>query len=214
MYKILIADDHPLFRFAIASVLEKQLGEVETLYSHDFESTLEAAENCPELDLILLDLNMPGMEGLNGIVQLRNRFAATPVVVVSAEEGRSVVLQAMTYGAVGFITKSTDRAQIGEAIEKILDGQVYLPPDVIRNTDEKKTSGDKPIKIEPELLAKLSKKELQVYEVMAKGGSNKQIAYELNIAEATVKSHVSSILRKLNVTNRVQAILQSSTDAK
>lgn len=204
----------PLFRFAIATVLEKQLEQVETVYSQDFDSTIEALDASPELDLILLDLNMPGMEGLNGIVQLRNRFPAVPLVVVSAEESRNIVLQAMTYGAVGFITKSTDRAQMGEAIEKILDGQVYLPPDVIRNTDDKKGNEEKSLKIEPELLAKLSKKELQVYEVMAKGGSNKQIAYELNIAEATVKSHVSSILRKLNVTNRVQAILQSSTDSK
>lgn len=210
MHKILIADDHPLFRDAIISVLSQQFDGVATETCDDLDSAMERIQAAPDLDLILLDLNMPGMDGLNGIVKLRNNHPDIPVVVVSAEENKSVVLQAITYGAVGFITKSSDSAQMADALRQIMEGQVYLPPDVIRNRGEPEKKNQNKADIDPNLIASLSRRQLLVFERMAKGESNKQIAYELNIAETTVKSHVSAILHRLKVHNRIQAVLCAS----
>ncbi|MEO1903276.1 MAG: response regulator transcription factor, partial [Alcanivorax sp.] len=162
------------------------------------------------LDLVLLDLNMPGMQGLGGLVQLRNLFPTLPAVIVSAEEEKRVILQTITYGAVGFITKSTPRKQMIQALEQVLAGSIYLPADIIRAGagDEGAASRREPDDLS-EVLATLTRKQLQVFERMSRGESNKVIAYQLNIAESTVKAHVSAILRKLGATNRVQAILSA-----
>lgn len=211
-YKILIADDHPLFREAISSVISSGFEGSEIIETDDLDSALEITRENDDLDLILLDLNMPGMHGLNGLITLRNEAPSIPVVIVSAEEDKQVVLQAITYGAVGFITKSSPRGQMTEAIQQILNGNVYLPSDIIRTGKEsshrRSRSDDNPIS--PELLNSLTRRQLLVLERMSKGESNKQIAYNLNIAETTVKAHVSAILRKLGVHNRVQAILSAS----
>ncbi|PSF08240.1 DNA-binding response regulator [Marinobacter fuscus] len=208
-YKILIADDHPLFREAISNVIASGFEGTEIIETEDLDSALEITRENDDLDLILLDLNMPGMHGLNGLISLRNEAPTIPVVIVSAEEDKQIVLQAITYGAVGFITKSSPRAQMTEAIQQILNGNVYLPSDIIRTGKEsshRRTRNDENL-ISPELLNSLTRRQLLVLERMAKGESNKQIAYNLNIAETTVKAHVSAILRKLGVHNRVQAIL-------
>ncbi|GGC62565.1 glycerol metabolism activator [Marinobacter halophilus] len=211
-YKILIADDHPLFREAISSVIASGFKGSQIIETDDLDSALEMTKTNDDLDLILLDLNMPGMHGLNGLITLRNEAPTIPVVIVSAEEDKQVVLQAITYGAVGFITKSSPRAQMTEAIQQILNGNVYLPSDIIRtgreSTNRRSRRDDNPIS--PELLSSLTRRQLLVLERMSKGESNKQIAYNLNIAETTVKAHVSAILRKLSVHNRVQAILSAS----
>lgn len=213
MYKILIADDHPLFREAIHNVIHDGFSQVDILETSNLEDTLSFAltPEHEDLDLILLDLNMPGMHGLNGLISLRNEAPTIPVVIISAEQDKQIVLQAISCGAVGFITKSSPRRQMIEAIEQILKGNVYLPSDIIRTTS---TSGRKTAtegaSIAPELLQALTRKQLLVLERMTRGESNKQIAYNLDIAETTVKAHVSAILRKLNVHNRVQAILSAS----
>lgn len=211
-YKILIADDHPLFREAISSVIASGFLGSEIIETNDLDSALELTQQNDDLDLILLDLNMPGMHGLNGLITLRNAAPTIPVVIVSAEEDKQVVLQAITYGAVGFITKSSPRAQMTDAIQQILNGNVYLPSDIIRTGKEtrhrRSRHEDNPISAE--LLNSLTRRQLLVLERMSKGESNKQVAYNLNIAETTVKAHVSAILRKLGVHNRVQAILSAS----
>lgn len=210
-YKILIADDHPLFREAITSVIASGFAGSEVIETDDLDSALEITRENDDLDLILLDLNMPGMHGLNGLISLRNEAPTIPVVIVSAEEDKQVVLQAITYGAVGFITKSSPRAQMTEAIQQILNGNVYLPSDIIRTGKEtQRRHRHEENLISPELLNSLTRRQLLVLERMSKGESNKQIAYNLNIAETTVKAHVSAILRKLGVHNRVQAILSAS----
>ena len=210
MYKILIADDHPLFREAIHNVISDGFPGSEVMETADLDSALALTGEHDDLDLILLDLNMPGMHGLGGLINLRNEAPTIPVVIVSAEQDKQIVLQAITYGAVGFITKSSPRGQMIEAIEQILNGNVYLPPDIIRaqkSTTSRRLS-DAP-SFPPEMLQALTRKQLLVLERMTKGESNKQIAYTLDIAETTVKAHVSAILRKLNVHNRVQAILSA-----
>jgi DNA-binding NarL/FixJ family response regulator len=210
MYKILIADDHPLFREAIHNVISDGFPGSEVMETEDLDSAMALTKDNDDLDLILLDLNMPGMHGLNGLINLRNEAPTIPVVIVSAEQDKQVVLQAITYGAVGFITKSSPRKQMTEAIEQILNGNVYLPSDIIRSqkSTTRRSSTDAP-HFPPELLQALTRKQLLVLERMTKGDSNKQIAYSLEIAETTVKAHVSAILRKLNVHNRVQAILSA-----
>ncbi|MPQ71164.1 MULTISPECIES: response regulator transcription factor [unclassified Pseudomonas] len=210
MYKILIADDHPLFREAIANVISDGFPGCEVMETADLESALALTRRHDDFDLILLDLNMPGMHGLNGLINLRNEAPTIPVVIVSAEQDKQIVLQAIMYGAVGFITKSSPRAQMTEAIEQILNGNVYLPPDIIHSpkADTRRSMNSAP-GFAPELLQSLTRKQLLVLERMTKGESNKQIGYTLEIAETTVKAHVSAILRKLNVHNRVQAILSA-----
>lgn len=210
MYKILIADDHPLFREAIHNVIADGFPDSEVMETSDLDSALALTQEHDDLDLILLDLNMPGMHGLNGLITLRNEAPTIPVVIVSAEEDKQIVLQAITYGAVGFITKSSPRAQMTEAIEQILNGNVYLPSDIIRASKQTpRRASHEESGIPPELLQALTRKQLLVLERMTKGESNKQIAYNLDIAETTVKAHVSAILRKLGVHNRVQAILSA-----
>ncbi|MBF8780399.1 response regulator transcription factor [Pseudomonas fulva] len=209
MYKILIADDHPLFREAIRSVITDGFPDSDVMETADLDSALELTRQHEDLDLILLDLNMPGMHGLGGLMNLRNEAPTIPVVIVSAEQDKQVVLQAITYGAVGFITKSSPRSQMTEAIERILDGNVYLPSDIIRTQAPARRHAAATPGFAPELLQALTRKQLLVLERMTKGEANKQIAYHLDIAETTVKAHVSAILRKLNVHNRVQAILSA-----
>lgn len=213
MYKILVADDHPLFREAIQSVIASAYPDANIFETESLDEALVMAQADDDLDLILLDLNMPGMNGLNGLISMRNEFPTIPVVIVSAEDDKQIVLQAITCGAVGFISKSSPRSQMTEALEHILKGNVYLPPDIIRQAQDpnklrqRKSSNPE---IPSELLLSLTRRQLLVLERMVTGESNKQIAYQLNIAETTVKAHVSAILSKLGVHNRVQAILAAS----
>jgi DNA-binding NarL/FixJ family response regulator len=211
MYQILVADDHPLYREAIAGVIGSTFPNATLFEAEDFDSAQEVLSEHDEMDLVLLDLNMPGMDGLNGLIQMRNNSPEVPVAMISAEEDREVVLHAITYGAVGFISKTTSRESIGDAITQILDGQVYLPSDIIRS-GKKSSSGHRNDNqsIDPKLLSSLTRRQLLVLERMSMGESNKQIAYELHIAETTVKTHVSAILSKLEVHNRMQAVLCAS----
>ena len=214
MYKFLIADDHPLFREAIGSVIQSTFEGSEIIECESLDEAAEQAAALDDLDLILLDLNMPGMDGLNGLMRMRNESPLVPAVIVSAEEEKSVVLQAITYGAIGFITKSSPRTQMAQALQQILGGNVYLPTDVIHGTaSSAKATTSRPAardeSISPEMLESLTRRQLKVLERMAMGESNKQIAYNLSIAETTVKAHVSAILRTLNVHNRIQAVLNA-----
>lgn len=212
MYQVLIADDHPLFREAIARVIDDGFPGSTLLEASDLDSALAVAGRHDDQDLVLLDLNMPGMQGLGGLVRLRNLFPTLPAVIVSAEEEKRVILQTITYGAVGFITKSTPRKQMIQALEQVLAGSIYLPADIIRagsGAGEESTAARREPEDLSDVLATLTRKQLQVFERMSRGDSNKVIAYQLNIAESTVKAHVSAILRKLGATNRVQAILSA-----
>lgn len=212
MYDILIADDHPLFREAIVNVIQSNFPDCTLRETENLDNAVALTEQHSDLDMILLDLNMPGMNGLNGLITLRNSAPTIPVVIVSAEEDKQIVLQAITYGAVGFITKSLSRDEMAAALKQVLAGQVYLPSNIIRAnpTETPQRRRQEENQLDPELLSSLTRRQLLVLERMAKGEANKQIAYNLNIAETTVKAHVSAILRKLGVHNRIQAILSAS----
>ncbi|PKG37655.1 response regulator transcription factor [Psychromonas sp. Urea-02u-13] len=205
MYKILVADDHPLFRDAIANIITTSFHGASIEQTEDIGSTLEYLKCHDDLDLILLDLNMPGMSALQGLLTLRTEHPTIPVVIISAERDKQTILQTLSYGAVGFIAKSSSKAIIVEAVESIFAGNVYLPADIMRLPEPSKTNNE--FVVLPEQVASLTPRELMVLKNLTQGEANKQIAFNLHISEATVKTHVSSILKKLGASNRVKVVL-------
>ena len=206
MYQILVADDHPIIREAISNIIQttfkgSTVGEASCL-----NTTMEYIENNPDTNLILLDLNISGMDGLNGIVTLQATYKNTPVVIFSGEKDKQLALNSITYGALGFISKFMSRVEIIKALKQTLGGDIYLPPpDIICKVD--KTAAHDHKNINRDLISSLTRRQLLVFHHIAKGKSNKEISYDLNIAETTVKAHVSAILSKLNVHSRLKAIL-------
>jgi DNA-binding NarL/FixJ family response regulator len=208
---VLIADDHPLFREALTDVVGQICRERRCLEACTLQQTVALARATPDLDLILLDLMMPGMDGLAGLDTLRHEVPAVPVVVVSAKTERTAVLEAIGHGAIGFITKTSPRSVMVKALLQVMAGGIYLPPDIVRRFDMPHATGAEPAAQVPRgVLTTLTRKQLLVLERLARGESNKQIARALSLAEPTVKAHVSAILRKLNVRSRANAIVASS----
>ncbi|SDL35865.1 two component transcriptional regulator, LuxR family [Franzmannia pantelleriensis] len=206
MYRLLVADDHPLFREAMVAVISRGLSGSETLEAASLAAAIGVVAQHDDLDLALLDLGLPDAEGLSGLAQLRQAAPWLPVVIVSAEQHKQTILEALNLGAVGYIPKSTPRDALLAALQQVLAGQVYLPPDIMRGSQP----GSAAPPPTPSQLASLTGKQREVLAHMVKGESNKMIAYRLDIAETTVKTHVSAILRKLRVSSRVQAILLAS----
>jgi DNA-binding NarL/FixJ family response regulator len=204
MFRVLIADDHPLFRSALRQVIEGMFSEFEIFEASTLDEALHVAGGADlDLDVILLDLQMPGSSGFSGLVTLRNAAPSVPIVVVSAATSDEIMRSSITYGASGFIPKSFSKDMIGQAMSKVIRGEVFLPEELDR------LSGlhlGIPEKL-GERLSALTQGELRVLELLAKGKSNKIIAYELGIKESTVKAHITAILRKLRVHNRTQAVI-------
>ncbi|WP_457969615.1 response regulator transcription factor [Pseudomonas sp. R4-84] len=202
-YEILIADDHPLFRSALHQAVTLGLGSDVRLTEVASIAELEArlAEKA-DWDLVLLDLNMPGAYGFSGLVLLRGQYPQIPVVMVSAQEEASVMVKAREFGASGFIPKSSSLEMIQRAVKAVLSGDVSWPPqafEAVSVSDEAKAAS--------EGLASLTPQQFRVLTMVCEGLLNKQIAYELNVSEATIKAHVMAIFRKLNVRTRTQAAL-------
>lgn len=205
MRHILVVDDHPIFRQAMNTILVERFNDVVTLEADSVAAALEILSQQTNLDLIMLDLNLPGSTGLNGLLDIRNAYPNIPVVVISAEIEKQQILQTISFGAAGFISKSSKIDDIADSIESIFEGNVCLPSDLLRSSGEQKTAPNE-TKISPEKIRTLTRKELLVLKHLTKGSANKVIAYELNISETTVKSHVSSILKKLGASNRVKVV--------
>lgn len=209
-HTLMVADDHPLFREAIGAVIEAGLPGCRLLEADSLARALHQAQCHPDIDLLLLDLDLPDAEGLSGLAQLRETLPQLPVAIVSAEQDRRVVLDAIGLGAVGYIPKSTPRTTLLNALAHMLEGQVYLPPDIMRRPPDPASPQQRGTSLAMHL-GSLTEKQREVLTLMVRGYSNKQIARELDIAETTVKTHVSAILRKLGVTSRVQAIVAASS---
>ena len=198
MLKIVVADDHPLFREAVVLAVRRFAGvEAEILEAGTLDEAARVAAAEPELDLLLLDLAMPGAQGLSGLVELRRRFPALPIVVVSAAEDPRLIREAIAAGAMGYVPKSLDRAGIGEALGRVLAGEVWQPAQ----------GGDAAAPSVAGRLQALTPQQANILKLMVAGKPNKIIAHELAIAETTVKAHVTLILRKLGVFSRTQAVL-------
>jgi DNA-binding NarL/FixJ family response regulator len=158
------------------------------------------------LDLLLLDLHMPGMNGLAGLVEIRRQHPALPIVVVSAADSAKIVRDCIAYGAMGFIHKSCDRSSMTRAVRKVLGGDIHLPDDAVLPANAQDVAAD-PDEETARRIRSLTRQQLRVLQALAKGQPNKIIAHELGLAEKTVKAHITVILRKLNVSNRTQAVL-------
>lgn len=212
MTRLLIADDHPLFRTALHHAALAALGPAAVIVeAADLAAAMRALATDPDIDLVLLDLHMPGSRGLSGLAALRGRFPAVAVVVVSAHDEPRVVRRALDYGAAGYITKSAGHDDIAAAIRTVLACGEWVPPHLMRQVAELA-----PDPRDSELaarLAHLTEQQYRVLELLGEGLLNKQIADRLSIQERTVKAHVTAIFEKLGVHNRTQAgILLRSLD--
>ncbi|WP_043309017.1 response regulator transcription factor ErdR [Pseudomonas sp. ML96] len=202
-YEILIADDHPLFRSALQQALTLGLGPDVRLVEAASIAELEArlAEK-GDWDLVLLDLNMPGAYGFSGLVLLRGQYPQVPVVMISAQEEAAVVSRAREFGASGFIPKSSPLETLQQAVRQVLDGDVWWPAQAFETA-----SVSAEAKAASAGLASLTPQQFRVLTMVCEGLLNKQIAFELNVSEATIKAHVTAIFRKLGVRTRTQAAL-------
>ena len=202
---IVIADDHPLFRGALRQAISSLMPAARVIEANGIEELNETLAAERDVDLILLDLTMPGVQGFSGLISLRAQHPDLPVVIVSANEEATVIRRAIEFGASGFIPKSLNVDTIGTAIEAVLAGDTWTPPDIdLAATEDKETA---------ELvrrLATLTPQQVRVLMMLSEGLLNKQIAYELGVSEATVKAHVSAILDKLGVDSRTQAVIAAA----
>ncbi|HUH49198.1 MAG TPA: response regulator transcription factor [Mycoplana sp.] len=200
---IIIADDHPLFRGALKQALQGMADAPEVVEAGDFETARTTAELHPNADLMLLDLAMPGVSGLSGLMILRSEMPSLPVVIVSASDDAATIRRALDLGASGFISKSASIDEIRRGIATVLEGNIYTPDGYERGDEQDAEIGDLINR-----LRTLTPQQSRVLSMLAEGLLNKQIAYELGVSEATIKAHVSAILLKLNVDSRTQAVIQ------
>ncbi len=203
---VIVADDHPLFRSAIKEALEADQGSTRFLEAHSFESLQALVDEHKEVDLVLLDLHMPGVSGFAGLVYLCQRYPSVPVVIISANEDPVVIRRALNHGAAGFIPKSSSIETITQAISAVLMGEIWSP-----STAQANLPGGNESELQlAEQMGQLTPQQFKVLMLMSQGLLNKQIAYELNVSEATIKAHVTAIMNKLGVNNRTQAVLAAN----
>jgi len=202
LHHLLIADDHPLFRGALRGAVSGLFDRAQVDEAGTFEEITAFLERDGEVDLVLLDLSMPGVRGFSGLMYLRAQYPALPIVVVSANDDPLVIRRCMEFGASGFIPKTLGTDAMREAIARILQGEVWTPPDVdlARQSDAETAATIA-------RLSSLTPQQVRVLMMLSGGLLNKQIAYELGVSEATVKAHVSAILQKLGVESRTQAVI-------
>lgn len=200
--RIIIVDDHPLFRAALHQTLSAS-DEAEIVEAGDLTALNAALEADRDRDLVLLDLNVPGAHGFSGLLLLRAQYPELPVMIISAVEDVSVIRRAFELGAAGYLTKSVGPAEIRAAITTVLAGEIFVPKGVSLTQDDEHAELIR-------RLATLTPQQIRVLMMLSDGLMNKQIAYELAISEATVKAHVSSILQKLGVDSRTQAVIAAA----
>lgn len=203
--RILLADDHPLFREGLKPVLEKLEANIDMVEANDYPSAFEAMHRAVHLnggvDLALMDLYMPGMDGIEGIIRFRAAFPDIPVVVLSASEQIDSIQKLLAAGALGYLTKASPSDVILGALRLVLAGGVYIPPSILDPGD------GQPVLPESVRHAALTSRQIDVLRELAKGLSNKQIAISLEVTEGTVKIHLAAIFRILKVNNRTEAVL-------
>ena len=204
---VLTVDDHSVFRAGLGPVLKRLDPDVRLFEAHDFNSALKSAEDIPDLDLILLDLMMPGMDAFEGLAAIHRLVPHVPLVVVSMVEDRRDVLRAVELGALGYIPKTAGLDEMHEALRQVLSGAIYLPPAILRTTRTTLTnhgSAASRAKSDDEAWNALTKRQRDVVEYLARGLTNSEIADELGLSESTIRVHVSTILDRLGLSNRTQ----------
>lgn len=206
---LVIVDDHPLFRGAMVQALDTRLanlgGEVSILEAGDFKTLQKILSDDIEIDLVLLDLSMPGVSGFSGLLTLRAEHPEVPVVIVSASDDNATISRALGLGASGFVPKSASIETIRNAIASVLEGDIWQPDGLEPVNEADAEMADLIAK-----LATLTPQQTRVLSMISQGLLNKQIAYELDVSEATIKAHVSAVLQKLDVDSRTQAVIKLS----
>lgn len=205
LYRLVIADDHPLFRGALREAVGGLFERVDIAEAGSFDDVAKLLDDSGDVDLILLDLTMPGVRGFSGLMYLRAQYPSVPVVVVSANDDPSVIRRCMDFGASGFIPKTLDIDGMRKAIAAVLKGGVWTPPDIDLDAGTDAETAELMSR-----LATLTPQQVRVLMMLSEGLLNKQIAYELSVSEATVKAHVSAILQKLGVESRTQAVIAAA----
>jgi DNA-binding NarL/FixJ family response regulator len=208
--KLLILDDHPLVRDALSRVLKGLGSDLIVLEAADPKSAFQIIESAPDLDLVLLDLALPGMHGMTALQRLREKHPAISVVVISASAERDSVQRALDCGALGFIPKSSSNEVLKGALRLVLAGGIYVPPEMIGRGPAAALSSDESASGRATTLPTdigLTERQAQILALMMKGESNKLIGRELGMAESTVKNQITVVLKALSVTSRTQAVL-------
>ena len=204
MSSILIADDHPLFREALRGAVQRILPGIGLHEAGSVEALYALVDANADADLLLMDLNMPGAHGFSALVHLRAQHPQLPVVVVSAREEPAVMRRALDHGALGFIPKSADAATIAQALSQVLAGERWAPAAAATAPAVGHAEHDV-----AQRLRDLTPQQFRVLQLLGEGRLNKQIAADLGVSEATIKAHVTAVLRKLGVGNRTQAVLMA-----
>jgi len=203
--RLVIADDHPLFRDALRQAVASVVASAKIDEAGSFEELTALLDQDSDVDLVLLDLTMPGISGFSGLIYLRAQFPAIPVVIVSASDDGGTIRQSLDFGASGFIPKRFGVDTLRDAIMKVLDGDVWVPAD----TDLSSATDPELARLRDRLVT-LTPQQVRVLMMLSEGLLNKQIAYELGVSEATIKAHVSAILQKLGVESRTQAVIAAA----
>ncbi|MGL5757765.1 response regulator [Plesiomonas sp.] len=203
---LIIADDHPLFRAALLQALTRGVPQAVLHEADSLAALLDLLEYNPEPDLLLLDLKMPGSNGFHGLQTLRQRYPLLPIVVISASDDPCIIQQIRHYGALGFIPKSAQLPVLVHDIERALAGDSIFPPDLATDdsTWQQHELHNNDLQTR---LGSLTTQQHRVLDMLNEGLLNKQIAYDLNVSEATIKAHMTAIFRKLGVKNRTQAVI-------
>ena len=203
--RIVIIDDHPLFRDALKAALAPAFDDLDIREASSLEEGAKQLAQDPDCDLVLLDLRMPGVQGLSGLAYLRARFPAIPVAIVSGQEEPAMMRRALALGASGYVPKSTTADRMRDAVTAIIAGEIWSPVEA-----RVPTEAERGIDELSRRLATLTPQQLRVLMMLREGLLNKQIAFELDVSEATIKAHVSAILLKLNVDSRTQAVIAAN----
>lgn len=198
----IIADDHPLFRGALRQILQDSFRPECVTEAENYQQLELVAEEAQDVDLLFLDLTMPGVSGLSGLINLKAQYPQLPVMIVSATDDVATIRRAMDLGASGFVSKSASLEEIGEAVRTVLDGGEWVSGDMELGAENDAEIADLIARIRA-----LTPQQTRVLSMLGQGLLNKQLAYELKISEATVKAHVSAVLQKLGVDSRTQAVI-------
>ncbi|MGB3749294.1 MAG: response regulator transcription factor [Rhodanobacter sp.] len=206
MTDILIADDHPLFRDALQRAVLTAVPRARVHSADSVHALLGLIEQFPDAELLLLDLHMPGARGYSALAHIRGQHPGLPTIVVSGHEEAQVARRALAHGALAYVPKSSSGEEIVAAVRAVLDGDTWLPSRLLGAAGELE-SGEAAAAAQ---LAALTPQQFRVMTMIAEGLLNKQIAWELGVSEATVKAHMTAIMRKLGVNNRTQVALIAS----
>src|SRR6187455_2281543 len=204
-YNFVIADDHPLFRGALREAVTGLFADAAIAEAGSFDDAVALLDKGGDVDLVLLDLTMPGVRGFSGLMYLRAQYPSVPVAVVSANDDPAAIRRCMEFGASGFIPKTLAVDGMRAAISAILSGGVWTPPDVDLAGGADAEAAELMAR-----MATLTPQQVRVLMMLSEGLLNKQIAYQLSVSEATVKAHVSAILQKLAVESRTQAVIAAA----